>query len=369
MQDAQAAPDWLFYPDYRGANPYQSLLAQSLPAPWQAAAGDIGQAQQQLQATGRCVFHLHWEDAVYRAAATDAESCALAAGFIAECAAFRAAGGRLVWTVHNAAPHENRHPMADAGLRAEMAGLADCVHVHGAEAAGLMRGLGVAPERLLVHPHPAFHGAYPDDITAAAARRYFAIPDNATVFVFFGAWRAYKGLDVLQHAFAALRAENPQAWLIIAGRGAGGDTATAARYLVAAPGLILVPRHIEDAAVQYVMRAADFVVLPYRRILTSGAAMLALGFDRPLIAPNLAAFAEQFHDGVEWLGYPPDAPDGLLGALRRACALGGRARAAMSEAARAHADATSFTALATRLTGMLNRPHCQGQRAPALLGQ
>jgi glycosyltransferase involved in cell wall biosynthesis len=54
--------------------------------------------------------------------------------------------------------------------------------------------------------------------------------------------------------------------------------------------------------VQLFFRAADFVVLPYRDILNSGAALLALSFNRPVLVPNQGAMGElQSSAGAEWV--------------------------------------------------------------------
>ena len=351
MNAAGAA--WLFHPDYRAANPYQSLLAAALPPPWRAVPGECGSALDLASSGTPTVFHLHWEDAVYRTAHTEAEACALAAAFLAECEAFRALGGRLVWSVHNAAPHENRFPAADRGLRAGILEQADLVHVHSREAASLIATQGPAPRRLLHHPHPAFLGAYPDDITDEAARAYLHLPPGSRVFAFLGAARGYKGLDHLLAAFTSLHAETPDTALVLAGRQGKDSTA---RYLSPAPGLRLIPRFIEDAAVQYVLRAADFMVLPYRAILTSGAAMLALGFARPVIAPALPGLIEALGPELATLCYPPDEPDGLARALRAACALGPADRAALGNAASRRAAELPFSALGTALAAALQTP-------------
>jgi glycosyltransferase involved in cell wall biosynthesis len=49
-------------------------------------------------------------------------------------------------------------------------------------------------------------------------------------------------------------------------------------------------------------RAADLVVLPYRETLNSGTAMLALSFDRPVLAPALGALSELGTEvGEDWV--------------------------------------------------------------------
>jgi glycosyltransferase involved in cell wall biosynthesis len=67
------------------------------------------------------------------------------------------------------------------------------------------------------------------------------------------------------------------------------------------------------------MNAADVVVLPYRHVTTSGAALLAFSFGKPIIAPALPGFLELMHDNPELgLLYDPVAFHGLADALRQA---------------------------------------------------
>ena len=341
--------DWLYFPDYSAANPYQSLLADALAPRWHARPGSIANALDLTSAAP--VFHLHWQDAVYAAARTDPEACALAAAFLAECTAFRAAGGRLVWTMHNETPHENRFPTADLGLRHELARIADLVHVHGATGAAIAEALGA--RRILRAAHPSLHDAYPDDITDEAARRYWRIPPGDTVFAFFGALRGYKGTDTLVPAFTLLHQAEPATTLLLAGRGGGEHPA---RWRIPAPGIRVASRHLDDAVVQYVFHAADFVVLPYRRILTSGAAMLALGFARPVIAPALPGLLDALTPGRTMLAYDPEDPAGLAGALAAAHALPAASRATLNAHALAAAQALPPQRLADALSAAIAAP-------------
>jgi beta-1,4-mannosyltransferase len=322
-------PLWTMFPDYTASNPYQALLATALDASWDVRFGPIGQALDDTLQGAHSVFHLHWEDAIYRAAASEPEANAMAVTFLAECEAFRASRGRLVWTMHNAAPHENRFPATDAALRRELAAMADCIHVHNEAGAKLALSYGAPPAHILHQPHPQLYTAYPDDIDDSAARRYLDLCPKQTVFVCFGAMRAYKGIDALFDAFVALHHERQDVALVVAGQ---HGQAAPARLARPHPGIRLLPRFIPDAEVQYVLRAADFVVLPYTSILTSGSMMLALGFGRPVLAPDHPGLVEVLQDNEAGLIYKPGE---LLPALRRARAMPAEQRIALAHAARA----------------------------------
>lgn len=342
---------WLFFPDYRGSSPYQTLLAEALAGRAEVAPGTIGMALE-MAGRRRTVFHLHWEDALYTDAGGESEVAATISDALARLAAFRARGGRLVWTVHNAAPHEDRFPALSLGLRQGLARLADVVHVHCRTGVDLALGLGAPAERIVMVRHPDLAPAYPDDITDAAARRYFGFGLAETVFAYIGANRGYKDIVGLYESFIALNALFPEARLVIAGRQGGYFEQ---RFLEPEPGIRLIPRFVDDAVVQYVMRAADYVVLPYRRILTSGALSLALGFGRPAIVPDLPALLDVVRPGMDALVYRAGDTEDLLRVMVEATELPVVARLKMREHALRSGREVDFTSLAGSLLSAAER--------------
>ena len=83
------------------------------------------------------------------------------------------------------------------------------------------------------------------------------------------------------------------------------------------PAIRLVPEFVPDEAIQLYMNACDACVLPYRNMTTSGAALLALSFGRPIIAPAIASLPELITPETGIL-YDPSQPDALVSALQKA---------------------------------------------------
>src|SRR5262249_45373307 len=130
--------------------------------------------------------------------------------FIAALLLARLLGYRVVWTVHNALPHE-RHTL-DRALRWLLVRSARLVvHAEAARAA-------LPPTRLPAAGGPPGHyiRRYPDELSAADARRTLGLATPDRVFVCFGQLRAYKGVGALLDAFAGL--PGPGLRLVIAGR-------------------------------------------------------------------------------------------------------------------------------------------------------
>jgi glycosyltransferase involved in cell wall biosynthesis len=228
---------------------------------------------------------------------------------------FTYSGGHYIWTVHNDAPHDGLQPEVHAWLVREMSGRAEVKHLHSQAAARhLIETRGLDPRRVVVTPHGnylGFHTPWPG--TQAAARQRHGLPQGLVqgrrILLLFGRLGAYKGaqdlIDCLQHPDLA------GLCLVIAGKQIDRIDPGGTDRVVVLDGFI------GDAEVPALFAAADAVVAPYRRTLTSGTAVLALSLGRPVIAPGLFHIAETVEDGRTGFLYDPDDPSGLTGQLRR----------------------------------------------------
>ena len=157
------------------------------------------------------------------------------------------------------------------------------------------------------------HGAEPGVRGGRSVR-----PVTATdpVVLFFGVWSKYKGIEVLLDAFALVRAELPEASLVLAGdAGADIDVETVlerARQIGnvdARPGYVAV----EDVAPLF--DSARVVATPYIRATQSGVAHLAYTFGRPIVATAVGDLPEVIQDNVTGLLVEPNDAEGLAVAI------------------------------------------------------
>lgn len=361
----------IFFPDYRVANPYQTLLHQHAGRELYPQAGMIAEAlalQRQRSVGSRVLFHLHWEDAIYRQEPSEAEAWQVAQGFLGTLETFLEAGGAFVWTLHNAAPHDGRYLAVHRALAAKLVLLADVVHVHSLAGLAFARHeLGVEPGRLALIPHGNYVGQYPRlGLPVAASRAGLGLEAAARVLLLFGRLGRYKGGQELLEAFAAVA--DPGLRLVVAGRQIEPLGPALERLPAAVRARIVVQdRFIPPEQVPALFHAADMVVMPYRASLTSGTALLALSQARPVLAPAFPALAELLHDGLDALLYPPAAADGLAGALRRLQAMNDTSLAAMRAAALAKAELHDWRQSGLLLDGVYARllAALRPQRAPA----
>ncbi|MFN4058675.1 MAG: glycosyltransferase [Roseinatronobacter sp.] len=290
-------PYVVMWPDYTRGNPYQTLLYAKAHRKAEIVSGDIDAAHRAMTSGGvrptDMIFHLHWLNAVFRSATTDAEARALAERFIDKVRYSQALGAKLVWTVHNHLTHDAPFPETERWLSEQLAQLADVVHLHCKRSLEeVTEAFDLPSENVFVAPHGHYIGAYPDILTRTAARVELGLGTDEDVILFTGLIRPYKGVEDLIAAFRKQLADRPRARLILAGEPrfdplADVDLSDAERARILSTG-----RFVSDAELQVFFRAADVAVYPYRKILTSGSLMLALSFGAPVIVPRVAMTAE-----------------------------------------------------------------------------
>ena len=206
-------------------------------------------------------------------------------------------GTKYVWVVHNIRPHDRGdHRITLTGrlfLR-----LLDGVIL-----------LSENSRQLLLSAYPALAGyAAWSRCTAAmrmrTARRSPAAPAKATTACFFsGSIRTYKNVEALVAAAAAVETAPFRLTVI----GSCDDPALAARIRAAGQGdprirLDLRTGTVPGEELEAAIDAQDAVVLPYRNILNSGAALHALSRNKPVLAPRIGSLPElQAMAGEAWV--------------------------------------------------------------------
>jgi glycosyltransferase involved in cell wall biosynthesis len=260
---------------------------------------------------------------------------------VAAVALLRALRFRIVWTAHNVVPHEDRKLAAAA--QSMLYRMADLVVVHAnATRDRVAQRFGVPAERIRVIPHG--FSTEERGLARGEARRRLALPERATLFLFFGQFRAYKGYEDLIAAFAGAAHAGDGIHLVLAGRAAPDRAEDVRARLDALPpetrarvhSFVRVDEFLSEKEMDALFSACDCVVLPYAEISQSGVLYRAFGYERPVIATRVGGFTEVVEEGRNGLHFTPGDIVALAKLLR---SWGGRNEelAAMGRTARAMA--------------------------------
>jgi glycosyltransferase involved in cell wall biosynthesis len=238
------------------------------------------------------IVHFHWPD-WYLSPRPGPSMVFHASAMLVALAWARKRGARVVWTAHNLVPHERRSPRMSRWFYWAFTGLVDAVIVPTASGVDPMRRrfprLAAAPTAVVPLGHLA--GRYPDHGSRAVARAHLGLAPEGPVITYFGHIRPYKNVPGLVDRFRLL--PDHDITLVVAGRPLNDDVRAAVEAAAAGdPRVRLHLAYIDDEEVQHYMRGADLVVLPYAESSNSFVALLALSFDRPILAPDIGAFPE-----------------------------------------------------------------------------
>ena len=298
------------------------------------------------------VLHFHFIQSHY-ASANQRGSLRRLAKFSHYLLVARLLGYRIVWTAHDLMPTWPMPPQWVEWLaRLTMARLAHRVMVHCDRARQLLREHFGIRNRISVVPHPSYHGAYPNAVSKAVARESLGIGQDCFVAGFVGGIRPNKGIEELISTFAKL--SSPDAVLLVAGKPWQPDSYVARVEALAAmdPRVRFTPERIPDGDLQRYLQAADVLVFPFTRVLTSGSVVLAMSFGRPVIVPRLGCLPELIGTDSGFV-YDPQEPHALGAALERAM---GSNLTRMGAAAANRVNAVTWRDLARRTEGVYRRP-------------
>lgn len=309
----------LFLPDHTDGNPYQRKLAEGLVAEGIDVSLASGYPLSTLRTILRSrpdVVHVHWI-APFLISGSLPASLLKSIVFLQATLLAKALGIDIVWTVHNILDHDRRQPRFELFARRVYARLSDAIIVHCAAAEEtVVRRYGLTSrEKTTVVPHGHYGSSYEDDIDRATARERLGLDPEAITFLYLGQIRPYKQVPRLVDAFGELPDEDVR--LVVAGKPT--DEAEARRTEVKSrdDGRITTEfGYIPDESLQVYLNAADAVVLPYRNILTSGSAILAMTFGKPVVGPRVGCLTGLLDQQDELL-YDPET-DSLADVLRRA---------------------------------------------------
>lgn len=314
----------LMMPDYRQGNPYQQLLADALDKAGVSVVFPQGYRRilpifraVREQSPPISVLHLHWLEPYINKPNPFLEFI-YSIKFLTDILLVRCSGTTLVWTVHNQIEHDTIFPWLERWIRQILIKLASYIIVHNESSLEyLKKEYKLLPEKSQVISHGHYRTIYPLEIDKGKARQKLALPLDRRLYLHIGSLRPYKGIEYLLEVWQTHKDVVSESFLLIAGYTYDVHYIDKLQTLVTQTDhCTLHFRFIEAEQIHIYFSAADVVILPYTRILTSGSLILAMSYGKPIIAPRLGAIPETL-EPADWLLYDPTDSQGLSHALQK----------------------------------------------------
>ncbi|MET0356727.1 MAG: glycosyltransferase family 4 protein [Cellvibrio sp.] len=248
------------------------------------------------------IVHLHWPDGyIDQRNWFKALQRALLLTLMMSIAKLK--GARVVWTAHNLKPHDAFHPRFSQFFMTQFlklcSGFIFLTEEGRKNFSEQYPALVNQPSAIIPHGH--YRDSYPQAIDREQAKAQLGLITDKKILLFMGMIKPYKNCDALIKEFAAAKLDNY--FLLVAGKPETPQYKEQLELLAKDQDNIrLCLEFIPDDQLHLYMSAADTVILPYKSIFNSGALLLALSFDKPVIAPHIGPFIELQNElGLQWI--------------------------------------------------------------------
>ena len=202
---------------------------------------------------------------------------------------------KIVWTLHNIMPHNVEHIGFNRWVRHLFAKQCEWIRVFSEDS--IIRAtqeLEINIEKFIVVPEGDYTSVYTNTITQQQARNELNLDQDDKVLLSLGYIKPYKGIENLIKEFSKI--PNKKVQLLIAGQVMDKkyfknlqNTINQLKDNRIKLKDIFIP--VENLQIYY--NAADVVVLPFDKVENSGSAIMAMGFKKPIIAPNMGVLKKR----------------------------------------------------------------------------
>lgn len=248
-------------------NPFVTLLVEALRADGRV---EIDFFSWPTAFSGRYdVFHIHWPEAITRGPSRFQRAASLVlSSFL--LLRLRLARTGVVRTAHNLTPHESGWPGERQILSAYDRATSEWITMN--------RHTPVPTDgHRSVIPHGHYRDRYQVPTPASNSSR---------TLLYFGLVRSYKGVDTLSAAFSTAPALTDFRLRILGKPDPSGISPDLQRLIDDDPRIEADLRYIPEDVLASAISDASLVVLPYRKMHNSGAVLLALSLNTPVLVPD-----------------------------------------------------------------------------------
>lgn len=202
---------------------------------------------------------------------------------------------KIVWTLHNILPHNAGRISFHKRVRSWFAGQCEWIRVFSETSIkNAYDVLNIPVTKIKILPEGDYTTVYSNNISRKESREKLTIPQNKKTLLYLGLIKPYKGIDKLIDVFHSL--SDPELCLIIAGAPidiAYSNSIGEKIKSLEDSRIIFNNLFIPEDDLQVYYNASDFVVLPFEKVENSGSAIMAMGFKKAIIAPNMGVLQKR----------------------------------------------------------------------------
>ena len=190
---------------------------------------------------------------------------------------------QIVFTAHNLVPHDSKKSMRNK-----------CIKYYKNSKNELIKDFGIEEKKIGIIAHGILKFTVDErevESVMNAYRKKYQLKSKL-VFATMGGQSPYKGTDLICNAFASsdYLQNNKDLFLIIAGKGNIATQEFADRF----NNVLVADYELSNSEFQAIMRLADVLLLPYRRISQSGVLLTAIQNQIPFAVTPIGGLTEPF---------------------------------------------------------------------------
>jgi glycosyltransferase involved in cell wall biosynthesis len=216
---------------------------------------------------------------------------------------FRIIGGKVVWTIHNIAPHHGKFKFFNIFFRKFLAFISNKLHVHCNEAITIMsKKLSVRRKKFFVVEHPPYSAKEMSrDVALKQLNEKYVnntLEKEDLVFLSFGLIGKYKKIKETIEIFKNYSSKKK---LIIAGKGRKTESDYLEEIIELAEkndNIILINQAIPNEDIPIFFSSTDYLILNYEHVLTSGVLHLGLSYNRKILAVDKGCISGEKDDKI-----------------------------------------------------------------------
>lgn len=196
-------------------------------------------------------------------------------------------GRKIVWTMHNNAPHDSASHGLESRFMSILMKYADIIVIHSRVSEQIILSNDVTlKQKIRYVPHPNYVGSYGSILKSSSSH-------SSLRLLFIGAIKPYKNIELLADVVKSFNGNDVS--LIIAGNAKDVEYGEKlSKYIDGISNVELQLGFIKDSEIPILLSKCDLVVLPYniKSSLNSGTIILAFSYMKTVISPLIGTVSD-----------------------------------------------------------------------------